>query len=206
MAEEKKSIKLQRLSETPLNEYSAAGASPEGKPENGSVNAAVAALAADLGALAAASAAEGKLDPDVQKELAEIGKYMLKQVDETVRSRTPLRKRLAEGATPEEIESAARVACGIPNEIVYIMCRNLELLDAVADVCSDEMVPNALGAVYLSLGVIAAMRAEIKAVSSHMMEFSFRYTVNREAELDLQNHQELIDGLIAKLSARLEKQ
>ena len=53
---------------------------------------------------------------------------------------------------------------------------------------------------------IAAMRAEIRAVSSHMMEFSFRYTVNREAELDLQNHQELIDGLIAKLSARLEKQ
>jgi formiminotetrahydrofolate cyclodeaminase len=205
MAEEKKSIKLQKLSEKPLNEYCEAVGDPEGKPSNGSVNAAVAALAAELGALAAASAEEGKLDPDVLKELGEIGKYMLKQVDETVRSRAPLLKRLAEGATPEELESAARVACGIPNEIVYIMCRTLELLDPVADACSDEMVPNVLGAVYLALGVIAAMRGEIKAVSKHMMEFTFRYTVNREAELNLQNHQELIDSLMTKLNARLEK-
>lgn len=206
MAEEKKSIKLQRLADKTLKEYSEALASAEGKPENGSACALVAALAADLGALAAQSAAEGALSPEILKELTEMGQYMLKQVDEVPRSRTPLLRRLADGATPEEIESAARVACGIPNELVYIMCRNIELLDQVADVCSDAMVYNVLGAVYLSLAVIAAMRAEIRDVSRNMMEFTFRYTVNREAELNLQNHQAQIDALMAKLNARLEKE
>ena len=205
MAEEKKTIKLQRLAEKSVTEYVEALVAVVGKPGAASAAAASAAMAAGLAARAAATAPEGALDPDVVKELGEISKYMLKQVDETVRSRTPLRKRLADGAETEQIESAARVACGIPNEIVFIMCRCLELLDAVADHCSDEMVPSALGAVYLCIGVIAAMRAEIKDVSSHMMEFTFRYTVNREAELDLQNHQEQIDALIARLSARLEK-
>ncbi|MBQ6403549.1 MAG: hypothetical protein IJI27_06555, partial [Oscillospiraceae bacterium] len=111
MAEEKKvSIKFQRLGDKTLNEYVAAVADPEGKPENGSATALVAALAASLGALGAASAEEGRLDPEIGKELAEMSKYMLKQVEEMVRSRAPLMKRLAEGSTPEELESAARVA------------------------------------------------------------------------------------------------
>ena len=205
MAEEKKTIKLQRLAEKSVTEYVEALVAVDGKPGAASAAAASAAMAAGLAARAAATAPEGALDPDVVKELGEISKYMLKQVDETVRSRTPLRKRLADGAETEQIESAARVACGIPNEIVFIMCRMMELLEPVADVCSDDTVSCALGAVQLGLGVIAAMRAEIKDVSSHMMEFTFRYTVNREAELDLQNHQEQIDALIARLSARLEK-
>ena len=205
MAEEKKtvSIKLQRLGDKTLTEYVEAVADPAGKPENGSVCALVAALAASLGALGAASAEEGKLAPEVAQELDAMSKYMLKQVEEMVRSRAPLLKRLSEESAPEELESAARVACGIPNEIVYIMCRLIEVLDPVADACSDEMVYNVLGAVHLALGVIAAMRGEIKAVSKHMMEFSFRYTVNREAELNVQEHQELIDKLIEKLNARL---
>ena len=206
MAEEKKTtIKLQRLTDKSLKEYIEAVADPEGKPENGSAAALTAALAAALGALAAQSTEEGKLDPEIAKELAEMSKYMLKQVEEMVRSRAPLMKRLAEESTPEELESAARVACGIPKEIVYIMCRLMELLDPVADVCSDDMVYNVLGAVHLAQGVIAAMRGEIRKVSQYMMEFSFKYTVNREAELNVQNHQELVDGLVARLNARLEK-
>ena len=46
-------------------------------------------------------------------------------------------------------------------------------------------------------------RGEIKAVSKHMMEFTFQYTVNREAELNVQEHQELFDKLIEKLNSRL---
>ena len=206
MAEEKKAtIKLQRLTDKSLKEYIEAVADPEGKPENGSAAALTAALAAALGALAAKSAGEGKLEPETVQELGEMSKYMLKQVEEMVRSRAPLVKRLSEDSSPEELESAARVACGIPNEIVYIMCRLMELLDPVADVCSDDMVYNVLGAVHLAQGVIAAMRGEIRKVSQYMMEFSFKYTVNREAELNVQNHQELVDGLVARLNARLEK-
>ena len=200
MAEEKKvTIKLQRLADKPLKEYVEAVADPAGKPENGSA----AALAASLGALAASSAEEGKIDSVVLQELPEMSKYMLKQVEEMVKSRAPLLKRLSEECAPEELESAARVACGIPNEIVYMMCHLAELLEPVAENCSDAMVYNVLGAVHLAQGVIAAMRGEIKAVSKHMMEFTFRYTVNREAELNVQEHQELFDRLIEKLNARL---
>ena len=119
MAEEKKTtIKLQRLNDKSLKEYVEAVADPEGKPENGSAAALTAALAAALGALAAKSAGEGKLEPETVQELGEMSKYMLKQVEEMVRSRAPLVKRLSEDSSPEELESAARVACGIPNEIV----------------------------------------------------------------------------------------
>ena len=119
MAEEKKvTIKFQRLGDKPLKEYVESVADPEGKPENGSAAALVAALAASLGALAASSAEEGKIDPIVLQELPEMSKYMLKQVEEMVKSRAPLMKRLSEETSPEELESAARVACGIPNEIV----------------------------------------------------------------------------------------
>ena len=203
MAEEKKvTIKLQRLGDKPLKEYVEAVADPAGKPENGSA----AALAASLGALAASSAEEGKIDPVVLQELPEMSKYMLKQVEEMVKSRAPLLKRLSEECAPEELESAARVACGIPNEIVYMMCHLAELLEPVAENCSDAMVYNVLGAVHLAQGVIAAMRGEIKAVSNHMMEFTFRYTVNREAEINVQEHQELVDNLIEKLNSRLNKE
>lgn len=207
MAEVKKSLKLQKLADKSLNEFSELVGSPEGKPEGGSVSALAAALSANLALLASSACAEGSVPAETVAELPELQKYMLKQVDDYVRSRSPLRKRLAEGdKTPEEIESAARVACGIPNEVVYLMCRNLEMLDQIADVCPDEMVSNVLTATHLALAVIASMRGEIKFLSQYMMEFTFQYTVNREAEINVQEHQELVDGLLEKLQKRLNKE
>lgn len=206
MAEVKKSIKLQKLSDKTLKEFAAEVGSAEGKPESGSVNALTASMAANLSLLAATTAPEGSVPEETIKELTELQQYLMKQVDEYPRSRTPLRKRVEEEKSVEEIESAARLACGIPNEIVYLLCRNLEMLDAIADACTDEMVPNVLAAVKLSLGVIDALRAEIKYLSNFMMEFTFRYTVNREAELNVQQRQELVENLVAKLQKRLEKE
>ena len=80
------------------------------------------------------------------------------------------------------------------------------VLDQIADVCPDEMVPNVLTAAHLAQAVIASMRGEIKFLSQYMMEFTFRYTVNREAEINVQEHQELIDGLLEKLGARLNRE
>ena len=207
MAEVKKTLKLQKLVDKTLKEVTGEIASAEGKPEGGSALAAVASMAVSLGELAASACPEGSLSEDTVQELPELNKYMLKQVDDYVRSRSPLRKRLAdEGATVEEIESAARVACGIPNEVVYLMCHHLEMLGEIADACPDEMVPNVLTAAHLSQSVIAAMRGEIKFLSNYMMEFTFRYTVNREAEINVQEHQELVDNLIEKLNSRLNKE
>ena len=206
MAEVKKTLKLQKLVDKTLKEFTGEIASAEGKPEGGSALAATAALAASLGELAASACPEGSVSEETVKELPELSKYMLKQVDDFVRSRSPLRKRLSEESTVEEIESAARVACGIPNEVVYLMCHHLEMLGEIADACPDEMVPNVLTAAHLSQSVIAAMRGEIKFLSNYMMEFTFRYTVNREAEINVQEHQELVDNLIEKLNSRLNKE
>ena len=199
MAEEKKvAIKFQRLGDKPLKEYVEAVADPAGKPENGSAAALVAALAASLGSLAASSAEEGKIDAIVLQELPEMSKYMLKQVDEIPRSRAPLMKRIEEKADGLHLESAARVACGIPNEIVYLMCRCMELLDALLPLCRDEDKATIQAAVYLCLAVISVMRGQIDLYTTYMQDASFRYVCKREAELNVQQHQALIDELLAK--------
>ena len=110
---DKKAIKMQKLSEKPLSEYTEAVASAEGKPEAGSAAALVAALAPALGSLAAALAG---VDPEGEHkelvaELNEMRKYMLKQVDEMPRSRAPLVKRISEQADGLHLEV---LTCGEP--------------------------------------------------------------------------------------------
>lgn len=195
-----KSIKLQKLSEKPLNTFTEELASAEGKPETGSAAALVAALAPALGSLVAALA---EIDPEGEHknlvlELGEMRKYMLKQVDEIPRSRAPLMKRIEEKADGLHLESAARVACGIPNEIVYLMCRCMELLDALLPLCRDEDKATIQAAVYLCLAVISVMRGQIDLYTTYMQDASFRYVCKREAELNVQQHQALIDELLAK--------
>lgn len=193
-----KSIKLQKLSETPVNAFSEQIASVEGKPEVGTVAALVAVLAPALGSLAAAAAA---LDPEGEhKELIaefnEMRKYMLKQVDDMPRSRAPLMKRLAEQADGLELESAARVACGIPNEIVYLMCRCMELLEQLKPLVRAEDVHTIRASAYLCLAAINMMRGEIDVYATYMQDASFQYVVKREAELNVQNHEETIANLL----------
>ena len=195
-----KSIKLQKLSETPVSEFTEKLAAADGKPEVGTAAALVAALAPALGSLAAALA---ELDPEGEhKELItefnEMRKYMLKQVDDMPRSRAPLMKRIAEQADGLQLESAARVACGIPNEVVYLMCRCMELLAELKALVRAEDQYTVRAATYLCLAVINVMRGQIDFYATYMEDDSFRYVVKREAELNLQNHEETINQLLAE--------
>lgn len=193
-----KSLKLQKLSETPLAAFTEKVAAADGKPEAGTVAALVAALAPSLGALAASLAG---VDPEGEhkllvQELDEMRKYMLRQVDDMPRSRAPLMKRLAENASGMEIESAARVACTIPNEIVYLMCRCMELLEQLKPLVRAEDAHTIRASAYLCLAVINMMRGEIDVYATYMEDASFQYVVKREAELNVQNHEEVIAGLL----------
>ena len=168
----------------------------------------VAALAAAMGSLAVRALRSD--DASLQKtaeELRQMTDYMVFQIDEELRAREPLdRRRVEENVTRTDLDSALRVASDIPNEIVYIMCRCIELMKEVVDKGDDLTACSALAAVHLSMAAIRCMQAELLSYAKIMDDDVFGYTIVREAELNLANHQELIDGLVEELTRRLTRE
>lgn len=201
------SIKLEKYSEKTLQEYAELVASAEGKPFVGSVSALVSALAASLGSLAVSLADEeaGERVKTAVEELRQMRVYMLGTVDDDIKSREPLIRRKQKPEEKDHLESAARVACGIPSEMVFVMCRNIELLDQIAGVCDAQGAVCIITAVHLSLAVIYSMQAEIRALSKYMSDEVFVRTVIREAEMHLEQHQPMADALLDKMQKKLEE-
>ena len=148
-------------------------------------------------------------DASLQKtaeELRQMTDYMVFQIDEELRAREPLdRRRAEENITRTDLDSALRVASDIPNEIVYIMCRCIELMKEVVDKGDDLTACSALAAVHLSMAAIRCMQAELLSYAKIMDDDVFGYTIVREAELNLADHQELVDGLVEELTRRLTR-
>ena len=148
-------------------------------------------------------------DASLQKtaeELRQMTDYMVFQIDEELRAREPLdRRRVEENVTRTDLDSALRVASDIPNEIVYIMCRCIELMKEVVDKGDDLTACSALAAVHLSMAAIRCMQAELLSYAKIMDDDVFGYTIVREAELNLADHQELVDGLVEELTRRLTR-
>ena len=175
----------------PVSDYVAAVADPDAQPQAGSVGAVVAALAAAMGSLAVqALRSDDEALRQTAEELRQMTDYMVFQIDEELRSREPYDKRRNDSAaTRNDLDIALRVASDIPNEVVYIMTA-----------CS------ALAAVHLSVAAIRCMQAELLSYAKEMDDDVFGYTIVREAELNLANHQELIDGLVEELTRRLTRE
>ena len=219
MAEEKKKILIhtadgdhvvavgehkpkQTFGAMPVKDYVAAVADPDGLPQAGSVGAVVSALAAAMGSLAVRALRSD--DAALQKtaeELRQMTDYMVFQIDEELRDR----RRVEENVTRTDLDSALRVASDIPNEIVYIMCRCIELMKEVVDKGDDLTACSALAAVHLSMAAIRCMQAELLSYAKIMDDDVFGYTIVREAELNLADHQELVDGLVEELTRRLTR-
>ena len=219
MAEEKKKILIhtadgdhvvsvgehkpkQTFGAMPVKDYVTAVADPDGLPQACSVGAVVSALAAAMGSLAVRALRSD--DASLQKtaeELRQMTDYMVFQIDEELRAREPLdRRRVEENVTRTDLDSALRVASDIPNEIVYIMCRCIELMKEVVDKGDDLTA-----AVHLSMAAIRCMQAELLSYAKIMDDDVFGYTIVREAELNLADHQELVDGLVEELTRRLTR-
>ncbi len=199
------SIKLEKYSEKALKEYAELTASAEGKPFVGSVAALVSALAASLGSLAvnlAGSEAEARVKTAAD-ELNQMRVYMLNTVDDDTKARAPLNRRKQKPEEKDHLESAARVACGIPSDMVFVMCRCIELLDQISDVCNAEGAVCIVTAVHLSLAVIYSMQAEIRALSKYMQDEVFVRTIIREAEMHLEQHQSMADALLEKMQKKM---
>ena len=126
---------------------------------------------------------------------------------EELRAREPRdRRRVEENVTRTDLDSALRVASDIPNEIVSIMCRCIELMKEVVDKGDDLTACSALAAVHLSMAAIRCMQAELLSYAKIMDDDVFGYTIVREAELNLADHQELVDGLVEELTRRLARE
>lgn len=224
MAEEKKKILIhtadgdhvvsvgdgkpkQTFGAMPVKDYIAAVADPDGLPQAGSVGAVVSALAAAMGSLAVrALRSDDEALKKTAEELRQMTDYMVFQIDEELRARGPLdRRRVEENVTRTDLDSALRVASDIPNEIVYIMCRCIELMKEVVDKGDDLTACSALAAVHLSVAAIRCMQAELLSYAKIMDDDVFGYTIVREAELNLADHQELVDGLVEELTRRLTR-
>lgn len=198
-------IKIEKFSEKTLQEYAELVASAEGKPFVGSVSALVSALAASLGSLAV-SLAGGEAEARVKtaaEELRQIRAYMLGTVDDDIKARAPLKRRKQKPEDKAALEGAARVACGIPSDIVFVMCRNIELLDQIADVVDAQGAVCVITAVHLSLAVIYSMQAEVRALSKYMTDEIFARTVIRETEMHLEQHQPMADALLEKMQKKM---
>lgn len=192
----------------PVSDYVAAVADPDAQPQAGSVGAVVAALAAAMGSLAVqALRSDDEALRQTAEELRQMTDYMVFQIDEELRSREPYDKRRNDPtATRNDLDIALRVASDIPNEVVYIMCRCIELMKEVVDRGDDLTACSALAAVHLSVAAIRCMQAELLSYAKEMDDDVFGYTIVREAELNLANHQELIDGLVEELTRRLSRE
>ena len=80
------------------------------------------------------------------------------------------------------------------------------VLKEVVDKGDDLTACSALAAVHLSVAAIRCMQAELLSYAKEMDDDVFGYTIVREAELNLANHQELIDGLVEELTRRLTRE
>lgn len=196
-------IKIVKRSEKPLTEYVQNLASATDKTQMSSAAMAVGAMAAALGSLSIGlSGAQTAAALEAQKELEQMREYLLRQVDDAVRACAPLNKRLEEGSR-EHIDSAARVACSVPSDTIYVMTRNIMQLDRVADDCGPACAATIMSAVYLTLAVIRSLQAQVRVYAGFVEDPVYARTMVREAEMHLENCQPTADALLARLEKLL---
>lgn len=171
----------------------------------GSVAAEAAAHSAAL-ILLALNCSDGE-DPDIKKAAADaetLRTYFLRLVDEEVKCKAPLEKRLVDGAPAEEIEGGYRTACVIIDEVLYTCIMLAELLERVADKICPCAADAAAASVYFAKTAMHTVRLMKAYYSTKMNEDVFARTTRREPELAIEGSAELMDGLVAKFEAMIK--
>lgn len=170
----------------------------------GSVAAEAAANATALALLAVNSSDLG--DPAVAKaaqDLETLRTYFLRLIDEEVKCKEPLLKRLHNGAAPAEIEGGYRTACVIIDEVLYSSVMMLEQFDKVSDKISAEGAPAAAAAVYYVKTAMQSVRLLKASYSTKMNEEVFARTTKREPELAIEENEAFLNGLIEKFESKI---
>lgn len=171
----------------------------------GSAAAEAAATSAAMVLLALGGSDES--DPEVKKAATDaetLRTYFLRLIDEEIKCKAPLEKRLVNGAPAEEIEGGYRTACVIIDEILYTCIMLAELLDRVSDKISPSAADTAAASVYFAKTAMHTVRLMKAYYSTKMNEEIFARTTRREPELAIEGSEELMNGLIAKFEAMIK--
>ena len=188
-------------------------ASSEAVPGGGGAAALAGALDASLGGMVCAlsegkksCAAHAPYIAEAAEKLERIRKYMLHLIDEDGKAFQPLKKYFSLPKDDPErqahMDSALRVACYIPTEVMYTAAEAAEILAGLAE----KGVKGAISDV--GVGIVmcrAAMRASelnILINAAGMRDEVFAMTLRRECELVFEKYDPIMDAALSAVKGR----
>ena len=203
---------MEKFADMSLDAFTAALASKEAVPGGGGAAGLAGALAAALGAmvcnLTSGKKKYAEYEADIAAALEKLEltrKYMLRLVDEDAKAFQPLQKYLSLPKDDPEraahMDSALRVACFIPTEVLYTAAQTAEVLRSLAD----KGAKGAISDVGLELcrAAMRAARLSILINAAGMEDEVFAMTLRRECELVFEQYGPIIDAGLAAVEARI---
>lgn len=205
---------MEKFADKSLNDFAAALASDAPTPGGGGAAALCGALAAALGEMVCnltagkPKYAEYEADiADAVKKLSLTRTYMLRLIDEDAKAFEPLRKYLAlpkdDPARAEHMDSALRVACFIPTEVMYTAAQTAEMLRDLADKGVKGAISDVGVGLELCRAAMRASRLNILINAAGMTDEVFAMTLRRECELVFEQYGPVIDAGLAAVEARI---
>lgn len=205
---------MEKFADMSLENFTAALASKEAVPGGGGAAALAGALGAALGAMVC-NLSEGKKSvAGHEQELAEAlkkleltRKYMLRLADEDAKAFEPLKKYLSlpKGDPEREahMDSALRVACFIPTELMYTAAQTAETLRQLADIGVRGAISDVGVGLELCRAAMRAARLNMIINAAGMSDEVFAMTLRRECELVFEQYDPIIDAGLAAVEARI---
>ena len=197
-------IKINIYRNNSIDELTSHISNPDDRANTGSAAAASAALAAAL--LARAAAACSSTFPQPTEEDKEklnwyvrnteiLRSYMINLVDEDVKCHGPLRRALKEGE-PQRIEASRQAAVSICLEIVNMMGICLEIAEGLIPFTDSVSRANVAACADLAYGASHAAGHYVLSLSEQSADDTYRYVMQRENELTMQQQSAIYQRLI----------
>ena len=197
-----------------ITEFDDALASNAPAPGGGGAAALAGALAAALGSMVC-SLTSGKksyaqYEADIRRALEQLEaarRHLVTLIDEDAKAFEPLKKYLSlpKGDPEREahMDSALRVACFIPTELMYTAAQTAETLRQLADIGVRGAISDVGVGLELCRAAMRAARLNIIINAAGMTDEVFAMTLRRECELVFEQYGPIIDAGLAAVEARI---
>lgn len=205
---------MEKFADMSLEKFTAALASKEAVPGGGGAGALAGALGAALGAmvcsLSAGKKSTAEHEDEINEALAKLEltrKYMLRLADEDAKAFEPLKKYLSLPRDDPEraahMDSALRVACFIPTELMYTAAQTAETLRRLADIGVRGAISDVGVGLELCRAAMRSARLNILINASGMSDEVFAMTLRRECQLVFEQYGPVIDAGLKAVEERI---